>query len=177
MPMYVPTLDHTVFQAPAPRNYGDLVVRPKDYMAEFNKQRDAEMQRQIALQKYQQDLLKSQQYLEMYPDYRDAQTAELRARTARANAMVPYYAARTTDLATRNSPHTDDAYMTRLKANRERQPGGTTDTDGVSMGKVGGGGTTSDEAPAPVGPWDQSGNFLGPNFVPATDAQLYGSGQ
>jgi hypothetical protein len=171
--MYVPTLDHTVFQAPAPRNYGDLVVRPKDYMAEFNKQRDAEMQRQIALQKYQQDLLKSQQYLEMYPDYRDAQTAELRARTARANAMVPMYAAHA-DYYRAGAAPVGSAGIVKPIA---RMPDGTTDTDGVSMGKVGGGGTTSDEAPAPAGPWDQSGNFLGPNFVPATDAQLYGSGQ
>ena len=91
MPMYVPQLDKTVFTAPMPRDYMsaaiDIANKRPDYMQKFNDARKASMERQILQQKYEQDLLKSQQYLEMYPDYRDAQTAELRARAAKANAM------------------------------------------------------------------------------------------
>ena len=97
MPLVVPKLDNQVFTPGAPRDYVSHALQIAsmypNYGKMMNDARNAEMQNQAMKLKYQTDLQKAQQFLDMYPDYRDAQIAQLRAKTAQAQAQVPLYAA------------------------------------------------------------------------------------
>lgn len=87
-------LDNTVFTAPPARDYvGHALQIAKmfpDYGEEIRKAQAHQAQQQALQLKYQTDLQKAQQYLELYPEYRDAQIAQLRARAAQANAQAQF---------------------------------------------------------------------------------------
>ena len=90
--MIVPQLDRQVFTPGAPRDYVSHALAIAQQFPDYGKMLQqgirAEQERQALALKYQTDLQKAQEFLDLYPPYRDAQTAILRARAAQANAMA-----------------------------------------------------------------------------------------
>ena len=92
MAITVPQLDRQVFTPGAGRDYVGHALQIAqafpDYGKMFRDAQAAEIQRQAALLKYQTDLQKAQQFIDLYPEYRAAQIAQLRARAAQAQSMA-----------------------------------------------------------------------------------------
>lgn len=87
-------LDNTVFTAPQPRDYvGHAIEINKmfpDYGQKIQQALRSQAEQQALALKYKTDLQKAQAYIDLYPEYRDAQIAELKARAAKANAEAQY---------------------------------------------------------------------------------------
>lgn len=118
MPLVVPQLDKQVFTPGQPRDYVSHALQIAsmypNYGKMMNDARTQEMQNQALQLKYQTDLQKAQQFLDLYPDYRDAQIAQLRAKANQANAMGPMYAAHAELYKSMASPQTDPAHVAAL---------------------------------------------------------------
>lgn len=138
--MAVPTLDHQVFTPGAPRDYVghalQIASMYPDYGKMVRESQQAEMQKQALQLKYQTDLQKAQQFLDLYPDYRDAQIAQLRARTAQANAtadtmpmskaaQAAMWSARANYYNTQNNPKGDPAILAQFGGDLPPPPGST----------------------------------------------------
>jgi len=84
--MIVPQLDRQVFTPGAPRDYVSHALAIAQQFPDYGKMLQqgirAEQERQALALKYQTDLQKAQEFLDLYPPYRDAQTAILRAPAA-----------------------------------------------------------------------------------------------
>ena len=108
MAINVPTLDHQVFTPGPARDYVghalEIAKMYPDYAKQFQQAQAAEIARQQALLKYQTDAQKAQAFLDMYPDYRAAQIAQLRARAAQAEGQIPLYAAHADYYRSRSAP-------------------------------------------------------------------------
>lgn len=143
MPMTVPTLDHTVFTPGPARDYAahalQIAREFPDYAKQFREAQAAEMQRQIALQKYQNDALKAQAFLDMYPEYRAAEIAKFRGQAANyqmmADTMPGYRDAQIGMMKAKQrmySDTTDPALLDPLKPNVKPPPiGGAAATGGA----------------------------------------------
>ena len=90
--MTVPQLDHQVFTPGPARDYAahaiEIAKMYPDYGKMLMEQQNAAVQRQAAIQKYQNDAIKAQAFLEMYPEMKAAQIAKLRAQTAQSQAIA-----------------------------------------------------------------------------------------
>lgn len=87
-------LDNTVFTPPAPQNYVAPIIQsilnkpdPRLIDAQIQK---AELDRKIALAKYEEDRIKAAQFLEMYPTFRAAQIEKLKQEASTRQGMLGY---------------------------------------------------------------------------------------
>lgn len=170
--MTVPTLDKTVFTPGAPRDYvGHAIEIAKmypDYGKMMQDARKAEQERQAMQLKYETDKQKAQQFLDLYPHYRDAQIAQLDARTALANAQaattpglrdaqIARLNAQAADIAGRNSPKGDPRILGLLDSPLEGPPGSQSPAAAAGAAAA----PVAEQAPPPVvapepNSWDQT---------------------